>query len=247
MEGRDQHHDHGLAHGHRIRALADRLLHLGCKPQLRDASKKQECVINIPTEDIAAKVVGIGNSSGRDIDKFKKFSLTAAPSRRSMPRSLRNATPISNAGWRIPASSTSTVCLSGRSLRRTQRHPLVIRALFIIAAMVFSCCLMATPADIAASSNRKICKSFIDQERWTEVDRYITEHVLPADPALEAALEASDAAGLPAIQVSPNMGKLLQLLAQAARARDPRDWRPRRLQHNLACTCSYAGRPRGHT
>ena len=58
---------------------------------------------------------------------------------------------------------------------------------------------MATPADIAASSNRKICKLFMDQERWTEVDRYITERVLPADPALEAALDASDAAGLPAI------------------------------------------------
>ena len=42
----------------------------------------------------------------------------------------------------------------------------------------------------------------MDQERWTEVDRYITERVLPADPALEAALAASDAAGLPAIQVS---------------------------------------------
>jgi len=43
--------------------------------------------------------------------------------------------------------------------------------------------------------------------------------VLPADPALEAALAASDAAGLPAIQVSPNMGKLLQLFAQSIVAR----------------------------
>src|SRR6476619_7607234 len=33
--------------------------------------RSKECVINIPTEDIAAKVVGIGNSSGRDIDKFR--------------------------------------------------------------------------------------------------------------------------------------------------------------------------------
>ena len=59
----------------------------------------------------------------------------------------------------------------------------------------------------------------MDQERWTEVDRYITERVLQADPALEAALAASEAAGLPAIQVSPNMGKLLQLLAQSIGAR----------------------------
>ena len=59
----------------------------------------------------------------------------------------------------------------------------------------------------------------MDEERWAEVDRYITQRVLPADPALEAALAASDAAGLPAIQVSPNMGKLLQLLAQSIGAR----------------------------
>jgi len=59
----------------------------------------------------------------------------------------------------------------------------------------------------------------MDEERWTEVDRYITQHVLPADQALEAALAASDAAGLPTIQVSPNMGKLLQILAQSIGAR----------------------------
>jgi len=39
--------------------------------------RSKECVINIPTVDLAAKVVGIGNSSGRDVDKFAKFRLTA--------------------------------------------------------------------------------------------------------------------------------------------------------------------------
>jgi flavin reductase (DIM6/NTAB) family NADH-FMN oxidoreductase RutF len=39
----------------------------------------KQCVINIPTEDLAAKVVKIGNSSGRDIDKFAEFALTAKP------------------------------------------------------------------------------------------------------------------------------------------------------------------------
>jgi flavin reductase (DIM6/NTAB) family NADH-FMN oxidoreductase RutF len=39
----------------------------------------RECVINIPTVDLAAKVVGIGNTSGRDIDKFARFGLTALP------------------------------------------------------------------------------------------------------------------------------------------------------------------------
>ena len=39
----------------------------------------RQCVINIPTETIAATVVKIGNSSGRDIDKFAEFGLTPKP------------------------------------------------------------------------------------------------------------------------------------------------------------------------
>jgi flavin reductase (DIM6/NTAB) family NADH-FMN oxidoreductase RutF len=39
--------------------------------------RNRECVINVPTTAIAAKVVGIGNTSGRDVDKFAKFGLTA--------------------------------------------------------------------------------------------------------------------------------------------------------------------------
>ena len=38
----------------------------------------KECVINIPTLELAEKVVGCGNSSGRNIDKFKVFGLTQA-------------------------------------------------------------------------------------------------------------------------------------------------------------------------
>jgi flavin reductase (DIM6/NTAB) family NADH-FMN oxidoreductase RutF len=41
--------------------------------------KSKACVINIPSVDLAAEVVGIGNTSGRDIDKFAKFGLTAVP------------------------------------------------------------------------------------------------------------------------------------------------------------------------
>jgi flavin reductase (DIM6/NTAB) family NADH-FMN oxidoreductase RutF len=36
----------------------------------------KECVINIPTVEIAEKVVGCGNTSGANVDKFKKFCLT---------------------------------------------------------------------------------------------------------------------------------------------------------------------------
>lgn len=38
----------------------------------------KECVIAIPTLELAPKVVGIGNCSGRDVDKFRKFGLTQA-------------------------------------------------------------------------------------------------------------------------------------------------------------------------
>jgi predicted O-methyltransferase YrrM len=43
--------------------------------------------------------------------------------------------------------------------------------------------------------------------------------LVPSDPALDAALKASTEAGLPAIQVSPTQGKLLQILARAVGAR----------------------------
>jgi predicted O-methyltransferase YrrM len=52
------------------------------------------------------------------------------------------------------------------------------------------------------------------QELWTAVDRYITDTLVPPDEALDAALRASAEAGLPPINVAPNQGKLLQLLAR---------------------------------
>jgi predicted O-methyltransferase YrrM len=52
------------------------------------------------------------------------------------------------------------------------------------------------------------------QEQWTRVDEYIANLLLPSDAVLEAALAASNAAGLPAINVAPNQGKFLSLLAQ---------------------------------
>ncbi|MEQ8164146.1 MAG: flavin reductase family protein, partial [Smithellaceae bacterium] len=44
---------------------------------LLKASK--ECVINIPTVQIAEKVVGCGNTHGDKVNKFVKFGLTAKP------------------------------------------------------------------------------------------------------------------------------------------------------------------------
>ena len=57
------------------------------------------------------------------------------------------------------------------------------------------------------------------QERWTAVDGYITDLLVPADAALQAALVDSAAAGLPPIAVTPNQGKLLGLLARVQGAR----------------------------
>lgn len=57
------------------------------------------------------------------------------------------------------------------------------------------------------------------QEQWIAVDRYITDLLVPLDPVLDAALQASAVAGLPPHNVSPNQGKLLLLLAQVQRAR----------------------------
>jgi predicted O-methyltransferase YrrM len=60
----------------------------------------------------------------------------------------------------------------------------------------------------------------MDKEKWTAVDRYITELLVPADAALEGALKDSEAAGLPHINVAPNQGKLLWMLARMQHARN---------------------------
>jgi len=54
---------------------------------------------------------------------------------------------------------------------------------------------------------------------WTAVDDYICDLLVPPDWALDAALADSAAAGLPAISVTPNQGRLLALLVQLCSAR----------------------------
>jgi len=55
---------------------------------------------------------------------------------------------------------------------------------------------------------------------WEAIDAYIADNFLDDDPALDAALAASEAAGLPAIQVAPLQGKLMMMLAAAMGARN---------------------------
>lgn len=59
----------------------------------------------------------------------------------------------------------------------------------------------------------------VAQPNWTDVDRYINDLLIPPDTALDAALQASRAADLPPINVSPAQGKLLHILARIQGAR----------------------------
>ena len=59
----------------------------------------------------------------------------------------------------------------------------------------------------------------MNEELWNRVDAFLSNKLGTSDPVLEAALRASADAGLPAIQVSANQGRLLQLLAQTQGAR----------------------------
>ena len=59
----------------------------------------------------------------------------------------------------------------------------------------------------------------VPQELWSAVEQYLTSHILEDDPVLRTALEASDEAGLPAIQVSPVEGRFLNLVARLLHAR----------------------------
>jgi caffeoyl-CoA O-methyltransferase len=59
----------------------------------------------------------------------------------------------------------------------------------------------------------------MSQNQWTAVDHYITDLFVPPDPALDAALQATADASMPLINVAPNQGKLLHILALAHGAR----------------------------
>jgi predicted O-methyltransferase YrrM len=58
-----------------------------------------------------------------------------------------------------------------------------------------------------------------NRNRWNAVDAYFTETIVAPDPALEEALAANAAGGLPSIDVSAPQGKLIHLLARMTAAR----------------------------
>jgi predicted O-methyltransferase YrrM len=57
------------------------------------------------------------------------------------------------------------------------------------------------------------------RDKWTAVDAYFEDALIPVDAALDAALAHQHDSGLPAIHVSPHLGKLLMLLATMSGAR----------------------------
>jgi predicted O-methyltransferase YrrM len=59
----------------------------------------------------------------------------------------------------------------------------------------------------------------MNQARWSAVDAYLEDLLVPADPVLESVQRACAEAGLPPISVSPSQGKLLNVLALGQRAR----------------------------
>ena len=59
----------------------------------------------------------------------------------------------------------------------------------------------------------------MDQDAFTRVDDYLVEALLDRDEILDQALSDARAAGLPMINVAPNQGKLLQMLAEIIGAR----------------------------
>ena len=59
----------------------------------------------------------------------------------------------------------------------------------------------------------------MSEETWAAVEKYVDGLLIPSDPVLQAAVAASEAAGLPDIAVTSSQGKLLYLLARLQRAR----------------------------
>lgn len=59
----------------------------------------------------------------------------------------------------------------------------------------------------------------MNQDQWTAIDSYTNGLLISHDPALEEASGLSAEAGLRDVEVAPNQGMLLHLLAQIGGAR----------------------------
>ncbi len=59
----------------------------------------------------------------------------------------------------------------------------------------------------------------MDVKKWAAVERFLTGELVGSDEALDAAIEASSASGLPPINITASEGKLLWILARSVKAR----------------------------
>jgi len=62
-------------------------------------------------------------------------------------------------------------------------------------------------------------ETVVNEKVWSAVDDYLTGHLLPGDDTLDKALAANEAAGLPAIDVSPAQGRFMQILVMMCGAK----------------------------
>jgi flavin reductase (DIM6/NTAB) family NADH-FMN oxidoreductase RutF len=69
----------------------------------------KQCVIAVPARNLASKVVKVGNCSGRDVEKFKKFGLTPVPAEGVMPPLI--ACVVSNANHSFAALRATKECV----------------------------------------------------------------------------------------------------------------------------------------
>src|SRR5947207_15254992 len=70
------------------------------------------------------------------------------------------------------------------------------------------------PQTITMSTEASQSGIAVTKDLWTEVDQYFSEILLPADPSLDSVIEPGGKSGLPAFSVSPNPGRLLEVLGQ---------------------------------
>ncbi|MGE4278601.1 MAG: O-methyltransferase [Magnetospirillum sp.] len=59
----------------------------------------------------------------------------------------------------------------------------------------------------------------MSKDVWGQVDDYFAQALMPTDPVFDAVLDSSRKAGLPAINVAPNQGKLLHMMARMVGAK----------------------------
>ena len=77
LERKDEYHDDGMALHDGVYSLPVRMYYFECNESFEMIRRSRECVINLPTFDMIDQVIGIGNCSGKEVQKFEKFGLTA--------------------------------------------------------------------------------------------------------------------------------------------------------------------------